>query len=785
MDSTRRPLPHRQAIIGQDRAVKALRFGLGNRAPGFNVYVSTPDAEDKLGIIQQFLDDLTRNDPIPADWCYVNNFEDPYHPNALMLPAGRARELKEDISQFITEARQALIKTFESEEYGKKQNAIKQELGKKQQHIFTEINEQARDKNFVIRQTPMEILVIPLRNGQLLDNEAFQELSEEEKTKILNTQREIQAMLQSAARKSRELEKATARELNEVEQKAALFAIEDLLEELRHKYEGILEVPQFLEDLKQDILANLPLFLQDDQSTPAFGIGDGVSQKAITQRYEVNVLVDNSALSNAPIIVELNPTYNNLFGKIERESIMGTLVTNFTLIRPGALHMANGGYLILPVVDLLTSPFAWDNLKRALRNQRIDIEDPTEKLGFISAKSLKPEPIPLHLQIILIGHPELFYLLYQYDPDFKKLFKIKADFDPVMPATQDLLEEVCGYIHALGEAEKLLPVQPDALARLIEYSHRIAGDQQKMTTQLEEIADILREANFYAQAQKAENIGSAHVQSAIEEKKYRSDLLQEKIREMIHKRVLFIDLKGEKVGQVNGLSVIDLGDIAFGQPSRITAAVSMGKEGIIDIEREAKLGGPIHTKGVLILTGFLYDKFGQDTPLNLAVRLVFEQNYGGVEGDSASSTELYAILSSLSNLPIRQGIAVTGSVNQKGEVQAIGGVNEKIEGFFEVCKLEGLTGEQGVIIPASNTTNLMLKEEVVEASKNGQFHVWAIDTIEEGIEILTGAPAGKAMRDPVSGRLVFEKDTVYGRVQARLQQMNDNWKVFASEAKEE
>ncbi|MCB1124333.1 MAG: AAA family ATPase, partial [Verrucomicrobiae bacterium] len=471
------------------------------------------------------------------------------------------------------------------------------------------------------------------------------------------------------------------------------------------------EIPQYLEDLKQDILDNLNLFLQDQPDDLNFEATQ--LKRSLHQRYEINVIVDNSELESAPILIELNPTYNNLFGKIERESIMGTLVTNFTLIRSGALHRANGGYLILPVEELLRSPFSWETLKRAMRNQHIEIEDPTEKLGFITTKSLRPEPIPINLQIILIGQPYIFHLLYHLDSEFKKLFKVKADFDPTMKVTEENLKELRDFIHSTCQDEKLLPVSNDALAKIFEYGHRLAGHQHKMTTQLDEIADILREANFYAQRDVHQSISAEFIQEAIREKKYRSNLIQEKIQEMIEEGIINIELEGRKTGQVNGLSVMDLGDIAFGRPSRITASASIGSGGIVDIEREAEMSGPIHTKGVLILSGFLFDKFGRDKQLNLSLSLVFEQNYGGVDGDSASSAELYAILSRLSGIPVRQGIAVTGSVDQQGRVQAVGGINEKIEGFFEVCKHRGLNGEQGVLIPVSNVVHLMLQEEVV------------------------------------------------------------------------
>ncbi len=767
---------YRKAIIGQERAVRALRFGLGNRAPGFNVYVSTNQTDAKYSVIQHFLKDMAEQDPLPPDWCYVNNFQNPYCPEALRLPTGLGRQFKKDMANFIDDAEAALIKTMNSDEFYEKVNALKQELTEKQQKLFNEIRQKADQENFLLKRTPVELIAVPKKENRPLTEEEFQKLSETEKQRIIKKQQEFQEMLNNLVKNSLILERETQEKLAELEKNAALFAIEVLLENLMVKYKDIEEVPEYLDSLKKDMLENLHFFLQTkQQGSMPFPGGGNVQKKMIQQRYEVNVLVDNSGLQSAPIIVELNPTYNNLFGKIERESVMGTLVTDFTLIREGALHRANGGYLIIPVEDLLRAPFSWDTLKRALRNNQVEVEDPTEKLGFITAKSLKPEAIPLNLQVILVGQHYLFQLLYQLDDDFKSLFKVKAHFDSVMPASSQNLEDFCGYIYCVQKEEQLLPISNSALAKIIEQGHRLADHQEKITSEMEETADLLREANFYAKQTSANEISEEHIRKAVQEKIHRTSLIHDKIKELIEKEIIIIDLEGAKAGQVNGLSVLDLGDIAFGRPSKITATTSIGREGIIDIEREAKLGGALHTKGVMILSGFLFQKFGKDKPLNLSIRLVFEQSYSGVDGDSASSTELYAIISALSGIPIRQDIAVTGSVNQYGKIQAIGGVNEKIEGYFEVCRQKGLTGSQGVLIPKANTINLMLKEEVVEAVANGQFHIWAIRSVEEGIEILTGQKAGAISWDDTSGTLQVEENTVFAKVNKRLQQIADIW----------
>ena len=758
------------AIIGQDRAVKALKFGLGNRAPGFNVYVSAPHGEEKISVIQHFLRDLAEQDPLPFDWCYVNNFTDSYCPIVLRLPQGRAIEFKADIANFVRGAREALIKALESEEYAQKQNEIKQDITQKTQGIYNEVQEEAQKAKFLVKTSPLEIIAIPLVDGKPMSQEQFQGLTKDERKEIQAQQVAFQKLLDKTMRRIKDVEKIAAEQLLELEKKAAMFSIQDLLQDLLNSYGNIDGVTEFIKGLQTHMLDHLASFLQEQNSKK--------SKNLVPQRqesdylYQVNVLVDNGGLSHSPIIVELNPTYNNLFGKIERESVMGTWVTDFTLIRSGALHRANGGYLILPVEDLLSMPYSYDQLKRSLRNKRIEIEDPTERFGFISAKSLKPQPVPLDLQVILIGRNYLMQLLYRYDDDFRDLFKVKAEFDSVMPAHEKNIKELCGYVHSFCAEEGLLPASDKGLTKILEYGHRLANHQEKLSTKLEEIADIIREANYYANEDDAQQIGSDYIEKAISEKHYRSNLLQEKIREMIEARTIVIDVHGSQVGQINGLSVLDVGDLTFGRPSRITATTHVGSSGIIDIEREVEMGGPIHSKGVLILSGYLHEKFGRDKPLNLSAQVVFEQSYSGVEGDSASSAELYAILSSLADVPLAQNIAVTGSVNQKGEIQAVGGINEKVEGYFAVCNAIGLDGSQGVLIPRTNMDHLLLKEDVVQAVEQGQFHLWAVASIEEGIEILTGQSSGKVHWNAEQRKLEFEKDTLFDQINQRLVEMS-------------
>ena len=529
--------------------------------------------------------------------------------------------------------------------------------------------------------------------------EEFMALSQDVKQNLEAKQQSLQAEIAAALRQAKSIEKSANQALEQMDRQVALYALSHLLDDLKSRYRAVPEVLAYLDQVRDDILAHLDQFRADGQEQPATPFPLAAARDDLMKRYAVNVLVDNAGLTGAPVVMELNPTYNNLFGRIQNEAQFGALVTDFTLIGRGSLHQANGGYLVLPVEELLRNPFSWDGLKRALRNRQIAIEDAWERLGYMTTKALQPEPIPLDVKLILIGRPDLYHLLQANDDDFSELFKVKAEFDSQMERTDGTVSDYVDFVSSICIAEGLKHLESAALAKVVEHGSRLTEDQRKLSTRFGEIADVIREANYYAIQDGSEYVGAAHVKKAIDERFYRSNLIQQRIQELIADGTLMMDVQGERVGQVNGLSVLDLGDIAFGQPSRITASIGVGREGLIDIEREAKLGGPTHTKGVMILAGYLTEQYAQDKPLSLSARLGFEQSYSGVDGDSASSTELYALLSELSGLAIRQGIAVTGSVNQKGEVQAIGGVNEKIEGFFEACWARGLTGQQGVMIP--------------------------------------------------------------------------------------
>ncbi len=762
-------------IIGQERATRSLQFGLGIRATGFNIYVSGEPGTGRTTAVRQFLQEVALDKPIPPDWCYVRDFKNASRPNAIRLPTGRARDFQQEMKALIEAIQTELRRVFESEDYASRRRETAGGFERQGAEIIEQVNTRAKEAGFVLQQTPMGLMTIPTKDGHPMKQEEFEALTNEEREQLSQRQQGLQQEIENAIRQARGIEKSAGEEVRRMDQQVAEYSINLLMGDLKNRSRDVPEVLVYLDQVKQDILENLDQFRAAPE-TPNNAEQPQVAQQMAMmmagqrdnffRRYQVNVLVDNGALKGAPVVTELNPTYNNLFGRIENEAQFGALVTDFSLIRNGSLHRANGGYMVIPVEELLRNPFSWDGLKRALKNHQITIEDPSERAGMPVTRSLQPEPIPLDIKIVLIGQPATYALMEMYDEDFRELFKVKADFDSTMPRSERSVEEYLQFISAFCADEQIKPVDCTGMARIVEYGSRLADDQTKLTTRFGTIADIVREASYYAGLDMSQYITAQHVERAIEEKMYRSNLAQEKLQEMTRRNILMIQVEGQQMGQVNGLAVMDIGDIAIGHPTRITASVGVGREGLVNIEREANMSGPIHTKGMLILSGFLLDRFAQDKPISLSARLVFEQNYSGIDGDSASSTELYALLSALSGLPIRQAIAVTGSVNQRGEVQAIGGVNEKVEGFFEVCRARGLTGEQGVLIPVANVENLMLKQTVQDAVAAGKFHLWAVRSVDEGIEVLTGTPAGKRGAD---GH--YPEGTVNARVDARLREL--------------
>ncbi len=762
-----------QEIIGQERAVRALKFGLGIKDRGFNVYVSGFPGTGRTTAVRDFVEEVAQTKSVPVDWCYVNNFSNEYQPKAIRLPSGRGKTFQNDVKYLIENVRTTLPKTFESEDYAAKREATIKALETRRKELIDQLNNEAQKEGFMIESTPVGLLLIPVLKGKPISNEELMTLSPKIREEIQSKREQLESELRTAMRQFADMDRNIHEELKKLNSDVALYAIGHLVNDITEKYRDIPDIVMYLQEVQNDILENLSQFIRSPEQRPQASFQAPWIREPTFSEYEVNVIVDNSAVKGAPVIMESNPTYQNLFGRVEREAQFGALVTNFTMIRPGSLHRANGGYLIIQVEELLRNPFSYESLKRALHQGYIAIEEVEERLGFITTRSLKPQSIPLDIKIILIGDPYLYQQLYVLDMEFSELFKVKADFDTTMDRTEENVAQYSAFVCTLCEKEKLKHLEATGWAKLVEHSSRLAEDQQKLSTRFAEVADIIREANYYAAEENSEFITGDHVKKAIEEKVYRSKLIQEKIQEMIRRGTLLIDTDAERVGQVNGLSVIGLGDFEFGTPSRVTVSVGMGREGIVDIEREAKMGGPIHTKGVMILSGYFNEKYVQDRPLSLSARLVFEQNYEGVEGDSASSTELYSILSALSGLPVKQNIAVTGSVNQKGEVQAIGGVNEKIEGFFEICKTRGLTGKHGVMVPESNVQNLMLKEEIVDAVEKGKFHIYSVKTIDEGLEILTGIKAGVRREDGT-----FEEGTVNCKVDLRLKEMAEKLRNF-------
>jgi lon-related putative ATP-dependent protease len=751
-------------IIGQARAVAALRFGLEMAQPGFHIFVAGPPGIGKMTAVQTFLEEMASQKERPSDWCYVNNFEDPYQPKACKLPSGQGRQFQQDMQDLINHLRYQLPKSFDNEAYSTQRDEIIKALDKQREVVVERINDQAAQAGFALQMTPTGIAMTPMLSGHALTDLEFQALPIAARDDYRTRREQLQDSMKEDTKQLRNLERAAQESLQHLDQQVALYVVGELMDDLLKKYHDLPDVTDYLKAAQKDILQNIDTF-KNGGATESDGspILTPWVREMPFRKYQVNVLVDHSKSKGAPVVVALNPSYTNLFGRVEKDTQLGAMVTDFTMIKPGTLHRANGGYIVLPAEDVLGQFASWVSLKRALRSHDLLIEEMGEQLGFISTKTIQPQPIPLDIKVVLVGSAQTYYALHELDTDFPELFKVKADFDTQMPANEENVRAFLSFVCGFCQREKLKPMEKTGAAKVLEYSTRLASSQDKLSTHFGKIANLIRESHYWAMQEHAQVITAAHVQKALDEQVYRASLLQDRSREMMLDGILLIDTQGTAVGQVNGLAVITLGDYEFGRPTRITATVEPGVSGIVDIERQVALGGPIHSKGVYILSGYLVQKYARERPITLAAQLVFEQSYSGIEGDSASSAELYALLSTLSNLPIKQFIAVTGSVNQMGMVQAIGGVNEKIEGFFDLCKARGLTGEQGVLIPHSNRQELMLREEVVSAIKAGQFHVWAVNTIDEGIEVLTGVPAG--VRLP-NGR--FPEGTVNGHVHQRL-----------------
>jgi len=774
-------LPPLEGTIGQDRAVTAIEFGLGIRDGGFNLFVLGEPGSGRSSTIRKLLNRRAASEPVPEDWCYLNDFKETGRAVCLRLPTGRGKELQKDMEALVTRLAEDIPKVFESKEYEQQKGQIAAAYQEKHRQLFERLEAEANRNRFVLQRSVSGLVLVPTREGQPLSQQEYEELSDEEREVLDRNGNELQERLAEVMRQVRDQEKEMRAETAKMEKELLLYAIGHLFEDLEARYGEHAQVLEHFADCKKDLLDRIDEFRPSEGPTLAIPGLKQFSQEPSFDRYRVNLFIDNSELTGAPVVYEANPTYFNVFGRLEHVIQMGNAITNFTMIKPGALHRANGGYLILDCREVLINVFTYEALKRSIRKREIRIEDMAEQFRLIATVSLKPKPVPLDCKIILIGTPQLYYLLYQFDQDFRKYFKVKADFDRMMKNTWENVQQYALFVASKCREENLCHYEPSGVARLVEYSARLIEDQGRLSSRFLDIADLIREASHYAKRHGRELVGAEQVELAIEARIYRSNKVEERIQEFIEDGTLLVDTEGEVVGQVNGLSVYMLGDYSFGKPSRVTVRTFLGKGGMINIEREVKLSGPSHDKGVLILSGFFGERFAQDKPLTVAASICFEQSYGGVvDGDSASSTELYGLLSSLSGLPIRQGIAVTGSVNQRGQIQPIGGVNEKIEGFYAVCKAFGLNGEQGVMIPVQNVKNLMLKPEVITAVREGCFHIWAVTTIDEGIEILTGVPAGERQ---AGGS--WPEGSINALVDQRLRQMAEALHKFGSSKNEE
>lgn len=770
-----------EGTIGQPRAVDAIAFGLEIDSPGYNLYVAGPTGSGRERTVLDYLQRFAPTRPSPSDWIYIYNFAQPDQPNVIRMPQGRGRKFAADLDGFLEAAQRDIPRAFESEDYERHRRESLAELSQRRDVLIDQLQAFARDSGFTIEATPMGMVAVPLSHGKPLSDEEFQHLPASVQQELEQRNKDIQDRIADTLRQVRQIQKEGTERVRQLDRDVALFTVGPHLDELRETYADQPEILTYLNQIQGDLPEHLDDFrgeASEAQQQSVLARLPGLQREEDLARYTANVFVDNDQLVGAPIVIERNPTYYNLFGRIDYRSTFGSMVTDFRQIKPGALQKANGGFLVLQMVEVLRAPFAWDALKRTLISKEVTLENLGDQYTSLPTERLRPQPIPLDVKVVLLGPAEAYYLLYQLDSDFQELFKVKADFSPDMEWNDEHLGNYVAFISRLVREEGLRHFDRSALARIIEYGSRLREDQRKLSTRLRDIADVVNEANYWAGKNGHNLVQATDVDQAIDKWKYRSNLIEERLQEMIDNGTILIDTVGTREAQVNGVAIIDLGGYAFGKPSRITARVYPGRGSVQSIEREIKLSGAIHSKGFMILSGFLAGQYSQQHPLSINATITFEQSYDEVDGDSASSTELYVLLSALSGLPLQQGIAVTGSVNQHGEVQAVGGVTSKIEGFFAVCKAKGLNGEQGIIIPASNVPNLMLQEEIVDAVRAGQFHIWAVRSIDEGIELLTGVPAGQ--RDS-EGQ--YAEGTVHRLVEDRLKEYAERLRAFTTDHK--
>lgn len=762
--------------IGQDRGIKALEFGLSVDVKGYNLFLEGPDGVGKTMYTKNYLKKMSKKHKAPSDWCYIYNFDDPNEPIAVSFNAGQGKEFKEDMEQFIKDVKADINKTFSNEDFEKEKALIKQEFEVRRSSLLEKLNQESMKYGFQVKTAQNGIYMMPVIDGKAVEEDEFEKLDPNVKKQFEDKSGIVQEQIIAVISEIKSIERASDRKIEEWQANVALLTINVHINYIKSKYKRNKKINKFLDNVKKDVLKNVSLFIDKQQGQNA-QVQPGPQREPAKPwlNYRVNLFIDNSESEGSPVIMDSNYSYHNLFGKLEYENYYGSLKTDYTMLKPGLLHKANGGYIILQAKDLLSNPLCYDALKKALRIKEINIENAVDQRTSMVMVSLKPEPIPLSLKVILIGSGSIYHTLLAMDSDFKKLFKVKVEFEDDAPKNEENKLKLARFIHGFCEQEDLLPLDKTAVSKMVEYSSKLANHKNKLSTKFNDLSEIIAESCTWAKLSKSKVVTGDFIDKALVERMERVKKYDSRYTEMIRENTLLISTSGFKIGQINGLTVMTIGDYSFGKPSKITVNTYTGKSGIIDIEREVSLSGSSHSKGIYILSGYLGEMFAQDIPLSLTASICFEQLYNGVDGDSASSTELYALLSSLSNVPINQSIAVTGSVNQKGEIQPIGGVNEKIEGFYQICKMRGLDGNHGVMIPIQNIENLSLSDEIVEASKKGDFHIYAVATIEEGIEVLTGVPAGKKDKNghfPAGtiNALVYEKLKRYAEVSRSLKE---------------
>ena len=738
-------------VYGQERGIKALEFGTDIDIKGYNLYLEGPSGVGKTMYTKKFLDKKAEKGKVPNDWVYIYNFENPNEPVAVSFPAGQGKIFASTMENFIKDVRRDIKKTFNNDDFEKEKQIIKQEFEEKRENLLNKLNQKTMIQGFQVKSTSNGVYMMPVLDGRTLAEDEFEELDDSIKKEFEERSALVQEQIFQALGEIKAIEREAEKKVDEWQSNIGLMTINVHVNSIKANYKRNKKIGTYLDNIKKDILKNINAFLAPDSDSKSNNMPNQPMQRPEQKEpwlnYRVNLFIDNSKLEGAPVIMDTNYSYYNIFGGLEYENQYGSLKTDYMMIKPGLLHQANGGYIIFQAKDILANGVCYEALKKALKIRELSIENATEQRAGVLLAAIKPEPIPLNIKVLLVGNSNIYHTLLSMDDDFRKLFKIKVEFEEDAPKTVENIERLSNFVRSFCTQEKLLDLDKEAMAKVVEITSNLAGDKERLSTQFSEIGEVIGEASAWAKKDRQKIITKAYIQKALDERIERIKKYDTRYLQMIKEESLLIDTEGYEVGQINGLTVIKIGDYSFGKPARITASTYMGKEGIINIEREIEMSGSSHSKGVLILTGYLGEKFAQDIPLSLTANLCFEQLYGGVDGDSASSTEAYALLSSLSGVPINQSIAVTGSVNQKGYIQPIGGVNEKIEGFFQICKLRGFNGEQGVIIPKQNIRNLHLSDEIIEAVKDKKFHIYAITTIDEGIEILTGVPAGKRNKE--------------------------------------